>query len=261
MLAELAPPEWRPVMRLVAFEIADRSPDPAQLEDGDQMPDGSIRSRVWLEGHEGASGKYIKGLTDYLGMPKRQICDALKALSDARCEMRIQLTDDDGKPVFDKNGLPIFARIGHVMRFRIPPLGIAVPVDNPDPEVGQVGTQKGTHLAERSPFWVPTSPERAPKKVPVFPTEPLSLSANPFPASVASAVNGSVEERGPGPQASKGDDSEPQTVITEPVTRDRCEYEECPAPQNSVPRGSRYHTGCELLMRRAAGVSRGGEAA
>lgn len=252
MLAELAPPEWRPVMRLVAFEIADRSPDPAQAEDGDQMPDGSIRSRVWLEGHEAASGKYIKGLTDYLGMPKRQICDALKALSDAGYEMRVQLTDDDGKPAFDKNGLPIFARIGHVMRFRIPPLDVAAPV---------VGTQKGTHPTERSPFWVPTSPERVPKKVPVFPIEPLSLSTNPFPASVASAVNGSVEGGEPGPQASKADDSKPQTAIAERASRDRCEYGECPAPQNPVPRGSRYHTGCELLMRRAAGASRGGEAA
>jgi hypothetical protein len=180
-------------MRLVAYEIADRSPDPSQLKDGDQMPDGSIRSRVWLEGHKGTSGSHIKGLTDYLGMPKRQICDALKALSDAGYEMRIQLTDDDGKPVFDKHHLPIFARIGHAMRFRVPPLVVAAPVDNPAPAAGQVGTQKGTHLPERSPFWAPTGAERVPKKGPVFPTDHLSLSTTPFPNSVASVVNSSVE--------------------------------------------------------------------
>jgi hypothetical protein len=192
-VAELAPPAWRPTMRLVAFEIADRSPDPSQLEPGDQMPDGSVRSRVWLEGHEGTSGKHIKGLTDYLGMTHRQICDALTALSGAGYEMRIQLADDQGNLMFDKLGRPIFARVGHAMRFKVPPLGVAVPVDNPAPVVGQVGTQKGTHSPQRSPFWAPTEPERVPKKAPVFPTDHLSLFKEPFPTSIAPAVNGSEE--------------------------------------------------------------------
>lgn len=133
MLAELAPTDWRPVMRLVAFEIADRSPDPAQAEDGDRMPDGSIRSRVWLEGHDAASGKYIKGLTDYLGMKPRQIGDALAALSAAGYEMRIQHTDEKGNPQFDSLGRPVFGREGRTMRFKVPalmPVARLAAVDN-----------------------------------------------------------------------------------------------------------------------------------
>lgn len=193
MLTELAPPAWRPVMRLVAFEIADRSPDPTQLEDGDRLPDGSIRSWVFLEGHEGTSGKYIKGLTDYLGMTSRQICDALAALSKAGYEMRVQLADQDGEPLFDRKERPVFARIGHAMRFKVPPLGLAAPVDNSPPAAGQVGTQKGDHLPESPPFGAPTEAERVPKKAPVFPTDHLSLFKTPFPNSVASVVNSSVE--------------------------------------------------------------------
>jgi hypothetical protein len=131
-VAELAPPTWRPVMRLVAFEIADRSPDPKQLEPGDQMPDGSTRSRVWLEGHTGTSGQYIKGLTDYTGMKPRQICDALAALGKAGYEMRIQFTDDEGTPQFDSLGRPVFGREGKTMRFKVPLLGLAAVVDNSD---------------------------------------------------------------------------------------------------------------------------------
>jgi hypothetical protein len=193
MLAELAPPAWRPVMRLVAFEIADRSPDPTQLESGDQMPDGSIRSRVLLEGHKNKQGKYIKGLTDYLGMEKRQVCDALAALSKAGFEMRVQLLDDTGHPMYDKLARPLFAVPGRAMRFKVAPLSLVLPVDNPTLEAGPKGTQKGTHEAGRVPFGVPSDPARVPKKVPVFPTEDLSLFKNPFPDSAASVVNRSVE--------------------------------------------------------------------
>lgn len=71
----------------------------------------------------------------------------------------------------------------------------------------------------------------------------------------------SVEGRQPGSQASKGDDFEPQTAIAEPVTPDRCEYEQCPVPQKPLPAGSRHHTGCGLAMRRAGRPKNGGEAA
>lgn len=146
-------------MRLVAFEIADRSPDPSQVKDGDALPDGSIRSRVWLEGHEGASGKYIKGLTDYTGMEARQICAALAALAKGDpdkgqpgYEMRIQHRDEEGNPKFDSLGRPVFGREGRTMRFKVPPLNAAgVSVDNPDIQPALVGTENGSY----SPMLLP----------------------------------------------------------------------------------------------------------
>jgi hypothetical protein len=134
-------------MALVAYEIADRSPDPSQLEQGDLMDDGSIRSRVVLEGHRNQYGKYVKGLTDYLPMTKRQITDALKAIAGDGYEMRIQLLDQFGELRFDKDGEPLFAVVGQLMRFKVPPLVRLRVVDNPAPPSVSIGTQKGTHAA------------------------------------------------------------------------------------------------------------------
>jgi hypothetical protein len=63
-----------------------------------------------------------------------------------------------------------------------------------------------------------------------------------------SVVTTSVEGEWPGPRTTETENSEASASSVAPL---RCEYGDCPVPQKPVPIGNRYHTGCDLAMRRA----------
>jgi hypothetical protein len=69
----------------------------------------------------------------------------------------------------------MFAVPGKSMRFKTPPLPLAMPVDNPVDADDSKGTQKGTHSPGRVPKEVPSEVGRVPKEVPVFPTDDRPL--------------------------------------------------------------------------------------
>ena len=220
MLADSAPPTWTSVMRLVAYEIADRSPDPSQAQDSDWVSNGddgtmALRSRVLMHDHENRRGEIVKGLVSYTGMSPRGIARALQALAEAGYEMRIQLADEDGKPVYTKHGQPVYACEGHAMRFKVvslagvpsnsqnpaesaPPQDLHPPADSapgkdcppaesaplPPPEPDENDILSAQRLPESSA----SAPQSLTISSTVFPTEPLShktsdpTSANTSPA-------------------------------------------------------------------------------
>ena len=180
MLAETAPATWTANMRLVAFEVADRAPDPSQAKSGDMPPDGGgIRSRVLLTGHLSRRGEYVRGLTDYCGMNERTISRALQDLAAEGYEMRVQILGRDGEPLVDAKGRPVFACRGHAMTFRVPP-------------TVSLGVRSDTQTSERVSDLTPKGGERVSDLTPLFPTTDLSLQ-KPSPSYIASDLTGSVE--------------------------------------------------------------------
>jgi hypothetical protein len=112
MIRDGAPPDWSPLMRLVAIEIADDARDPDRNSGGaDGKPPWSV---LPIEGRW-VKGRWRDGLTERTGATASGIRHTLMKLARAGYEMRQQI----GK---DKRGRPVYAAKGHAVRFQVPPL-------------------------------------------------------------------------------------------------------------------------------------------
>jgi hypothetical protein len=118
MIRDGAPPEWSPLMRLVAGEIADDARDPE--DDDDPLPEGTWPWSAMPVEREFRKGKWVDGLAERTGMSPRAISRTLADLSEAGYEMRKAITGRDGEPVRDKRGRFVFAAKGHALRFQVP---------------------------------------------------------------------------------------------------------------------------------------------
>ena len=131
MIRDGAPPEWSPLMRLVACEIADDARDPddgkdkaGQLAHRDEWPDYRAgKLAAWsakpIEG-ENRRGGWTDGLAEVCGMSARAVSRVLAELAAQGYDMRAPITDRDGKPVRDKRGRLVYAAKGHAVRFTVP---------------------------------------------------------------------------------------------------------------------------------------------
>lgn len=185
MISLGAPEEWTPLMRLVAFEIADDARDP---RDGDPpLPEGTWPwSKIPIEGLW-RKGKWVSGLAERLGMSARAISRTLGDLAAAGYEMRKPVKDKNGCPVTDKRGRLLFTAPGHALEFHVPWLPLReVPRTPPDsaareaqrwPEVASDGGQRSPEVASevvllpvdnplRSPLLASVQPDRTPLRSP-----------------------------------------------------------------------------------------------
>jgi hypothetical protein len=119
MIRDGAPPEWTPLMRLVAGEIADDARDPGN--DHPLAPGELPWSAMPIEG-EMRRGRWRDGLADVTGMSARAVSRTLADLAAAGYEMRQPITGRDGHVVTDRRGRVVFAARGHALRFQVPPL-------------------------------------------------------------------------------------------------------------------------------------------
>lgn len=175
MISLGAKEEWTPLMRLVAFEIADDARDPR--DDDSPLPEGTWPwSAIPIES-KWRNDKWVVGLAERLGMSARAISRTLTDLAAAGYDMRQPITDKDGCPVTDKRGRLVFAAENHAMRFRVPPLPPRpMPQSSPDPasSTGQrspnLATTDATPVDNAllgTPMWSPdlatTTGQRSPK--------------------------------------------------------------------------------------------------
>jgi hypothetical protein len=244
MIRDGAPPEWSPLMRLVASEIADDAGDPSShpLQDG-ELP----WSAIPVEG-EFRHGRWRDGLTERCGMSARAISRVLTDLAAAGYDMRQPIADRDGNPVTDKRGRPVFAAKGHALRFAVPPLPPREqPQSSPDLATfdDQSLPESAANEPQRSPESASITPQRSPLLVakaagfgdPISSRSPQFLSPHenqsPHPpplAAVAGAEAHPVAADGEG----KTDSGGPR----------QCGYAQCRI-RTPVPAGREMHEGCE----------------
>jgi hypothetical protein len=147
MIRDGAPAEWSALMRLIAYEIADDARDP---NDEGVTPDGKYPwSAIPIEG-EWRHGAWRDGLAEICGASPRAISNALTQLCRAGYDMRMPVTDRNGKVVTDKRGRIVYAAKGHALRFWVPPLpprpapgGQGRPVADIQPEARESPTRAG----------------------------------------------------------------------------------------------------------------------
>lgn len=194
MIRDGAPPEWSPLMRLVASEIADDAHDP----DGKALPSADDWPDPWasmpIEG-EYRHGAWRDGLTEVTGMSARAVSRTLADLAAAGYDMRAPITDRDGRPVRDRRGRLVYAAKGHAVRFTIPHLpprgkpqrspevasDAPQPVEDRDssPEVASIsdratGVGDGESLPDSASIWSQRSPLLVPK---------VATFGDPFPSA------------------------------------------------------------------------------
>lgn len=115
MIRDGAPPDWSPLMRLVATEIADDARDP---DGAGELP----WSAIPVKGHWDSRGRWREGLAERCGMSERAVSRVLTDLARAGYEMRVAIGTD-------RSGRPVYAAKGHALRFGVPPLA-----PRPDPQ-------------------------------------------------------------------------------------------------------------------------------
>ncbi|HZR53649.1 MAG TPA: hypothetical protein VFB06_29600 [Streptosporangiaceae bacterium] len=255
MIRDGAPPEWSPLMRLVASEIADDAGDPVAhpLKDG-ELP----WSAIPVEG-EFRHGRWRDGLTERCGMSARAVSRVLADLAAAGYEMRQPITGRDGKPVMDKRGRLVFAAKGHALRFVVPPLvPREQPQSSPEPASfdGQSSPDLATNEPQRSPEPASITPQRSPlpaAKVaefgdPISPVSPQSLSPhkNQSPQPPLLAAVAGVEAH---PVAVSGEGR------TDSAESRQCGYAQCRI-RTPVPAGRGMHEGCERFAALKAQAAR-----
>lgn len=200
MVRDGAPPEWTLAMRMVAWVIADDARDPSQglPEDG-----GWPWSVIEMSRYRDSKGEWRDGLTERAGLSAHTVRHALAGLGKAGYEMREQVTDRDGKPVFDRLGRPVFAYHTHAVRYCVPPLK---PRESPTDSVDLTAAEgppnrvtKGRAKVRRSGHEGPLNQSRrsADSADPISPGLPIVS-----PASQSSVVNSNLE----GGRDRQGDD-------------------------------------------------------
>lgn len=241
MIRDGAPPEWTPLMRLVAAEIADDARDPV----GDDHEQGNGEhpwSAIPIEGKE-RRGQWQDGLAERTGMSTRAISRVLAELAAADYEMRQPITGRDGKPIRDKRGRLVFAAKDHALRFQVPGLAPRpVPQSSPNPATYATEPVDNTptdfagvagNPADSAPFSEVSSPnpatcdgQRSPllvSKVAGFgdPISSVSPQLKPSPHAVVIADPPEVEG-GYGGEPGKADfcpDSNPSPDAVKPAER------------------------------------------
>ena len=118
MIRDCAPASWTPNMRLLAMVIADDAWDPNQAEPG--RPAFVSKIRIHGGYSDNGDGKWYDGLAERAGMSEHTILRTLTALGQAGFEMRAQLANEDGHPMTDRRGRPVFAYRGYSPTFRVP---------------------------------------------------------------------------------------------------------------------------------------------
>lgn len=247
MIRDGAPPEWSPLMRLVASEIADDAGDPSAhpLQDG-ELP----WSAIPVEG-EFRHGRWRDGLAERCGMSARAISRVLADLAAAGYEMRQPITGRDGKPVTDKRGRPVFAAKGHALRFTVPPLppreqpqrlpDLATFDGESSPDLAanepQSSPDPATNQADSSPLPAPYDPQRSPNPATPSP-QSLSPHENQSPHPPQAAARAGEEAHPVAADREKIDPAEPR----------RCGYAQCRI-RTPVPPGRDMHEGCERFAR------------
>jgi hypothetical protein len=254
MIRDGAPPEWSPLMRLVAGEIADDAGDPCAhpLKDG-ELP----WSAVPVEG-EFRHGRWRDGLTERCGMSARAISRVLTELAAAGYEMRQPITGREGKPVTDKRGRILFTAPGRALRFQVPPLtprpeperspDLASVDDARSPEVATEtegrSPDPATEEGERSPLPASTVAESG-DPISSVPPQDLSPHENQSPQPTLLASVADAEARPVAPDEEKTDSGGPQ----------ECRYAQCRI-RTPVPVGSDMHEGCERFAALKAQAAR-----
>lgn len=205
MIRDGAPPEWSPLMRLVACEIADDAHDPGREKDPLPSPDDwpNPWASLPIEG-EYRRGDWRDGLVERCGMSARAVSRTLADLAEAKYDMRDPITDRDGNPVRDRRGRLVYAAKGHAVRFVVPHLPPrAKPQSSPEvasngtlpgcdsdssPEVASISDQADDDW-ECLPDSASTDPQRSPLLVPKVATsgDPVS-SASPNVKTVPQAA-------------------------------------------------------------------------
>jgi len=250
MIRDGAPPEWIPLMRDVAKEIADSARDPDQEAKDAPLPEGQWPwSPLHVEGYWGRDGNWHDGLAEICGATPRAISDALTRLGRWGYEMRQPITDRDGNPVTDKRGRIVYAAKGHAVRLWVPPLP-----PRPEPKRSQQDAsnepqrsqQDATFGADRSHSHASNEPQRSHPDVPkVAPhCDPVS-SRSPQPASPQKNQSPQAPVLSAVADAECGPAEDVENKLID--AGDRCLYERCPTPAAAVEPGTVYHGTCEYL--------------
>jgi hypothetical protein len=193
MIRDGAPPEWSPLMRLVASEIADDAHDP---EDGDPpLPDGTWPWSAMPIEREFRKGKWVDGLAERTGMSPRAISRTLADLAEAGYEMRKPITDRNGCPVRDKRGRLVFAAKGHALRFQVPilPPREAVQSSPDSATIQQSLPDMASFEGQRSPLLASKVAESGDPVSSVSPQLKPSPHSDQSPQTVVSLAATSVE--------------------------------------------------------------------
>lgn len=296
MIRDGAPDWWTPLMRDVAKEIADnaRDPDDGRPRDGkpagpDQWVDywAGVLPLPWsvipIEGTT-RNGAWHQGLAEICGASRRAISDSLTNMARGHpgtaadaYEMRVPLTDRDGKPVTDRNGRVLFTAPGHGMRFVVPPLLPRWLRERPHhsateaPERPHPGAIVSPGWSHHSATDGPQRPHHSASVIPershpdVRTVAPQCDPIPPIPSKTVPSENRSPQPPllavAPPAEASRAGDGD-GIAIDGGGEGGRCRYAGCQRPGQPAGPGREYHAdpceGLAAMRSRLAAVKAGG---